>query len=138
MEEQFILLGNIENTLFFYNEVKSANLDKLATFEIFNVLKRHNMLDPTNDVLILYQKNLDGTYTCYSLQHNSKLELEDFDRNDLEQVFNNTVTSLTTKEYLVIELKDKDYSICNKTIEFNNMEPVYLSNLENVLVKDNV
>jgi hypothetical protein len=135
--ERYVILGKISNSLCLYNELQNQNIEAKYVYNIFDVLDKDGLIDKSTDNVILYQK-VGEIYNVITLQHVVKSYhsdgIEDFDKNDLEQLYNNGTKEMTKRVYKVIDNLNENYTIHSCLVTFGEMPMIVLNELHSIIV----
>lgn len=116
--EQYTLLAEIQNTVFFYHTVQETN-NKETTYNIYRALDHIKLLNDTQTAVIVFDVLTEDTMDVIAIQHKESSSLKKFDKENLEQIFNLLKKNDTPRKIFML-----NYYIDRETYETNVIDGV--------------
>jgi hypothetical protein len=132
--KDYFILSCIDNGIFVYYNIEDAEQhDKGISYFIYHVLRNNNLIKNDDMNVFIYEHNIvKKTCDLIILQNTKKSELEDFDKENLENIMNEIIEKVGNNSDMftvsfnnnnfTTSLKPFVYDICNKltidTIEY--------------------
>jgi hypothetical protein len=124
MTEYYIYMSKMNNNHFFYHIVLNEEYKISDTYNIYNVLIDENIINNTNENVIIYDIYQDKSITPIITQHYENQHLSNFDMDDLLKVFNHLYDIEFENIYII------EYHINNKLYkgirQYNNTNKISL------------
>lgn len=140
--EDYVFLGSVSNGLFFFHNLENVELDRRITYNLYKILENNGIITNPDTNLIVYEKskNTEDEYewTTIIVQSNKKDKMEDFDKDNLEQLFPilvDNIKKVTDGKIATISYNDNYYNRENKEIELPNVGTIIIiSAIEHVFI----
>jgi hypothetical protein len=137
----FFILSRIENGIFVYHNIDDAiSHDKGISYFLYNVLKNINIIDNDEVNIFIYEHNfIKKTCELIILQNKNKGDLEDFDKENLENIFNEIIKNInssndSTNNMFVVSYENKNFTTSFAPFTFNSEEPIVLDTIEYIAI----
>ena len=85
--EQYVLLAEIQNTLFFYHANQEYS-KKENSYNIYRALEHIKLIENNETIVIIFNALSDDTMDIIIIQHKDSLNIKQLDKNNLEDMFN--------------------------------------------------
>jgi len=85
--DQFILLSEYENTFFIFHEQK-VETSKQSLYNVYRAFDHLKLLNDKNSTVLIFNILDDANMDVISIQHKDASLVRNFDKNNLEEVFN--------------------------------------------------
>lgn len=140
--EDYVFLGSVSNGLFFFHNLENVEHDRRITYNLYKILENNGIITNPDTNLIVYErsKNTEDEYewTTIIVQNNKKDKMEDFDKDNLEQLFPilvDNIKKVTDGKIATISYNDNYYNRENKEIELPNVGTIIIiSAIEHVFI----
>jgi hypothetical protein len=112
--------------------------DKEISYFLYNVLKNNNIVDNVDVNVFIYDHNiLKKTCDLIIIQDNKKGELEDFDKENLETIFNDILKNIeninkNNNNMLVVTYSNNNYKTTLKPFNYNLDVKIVIDTIEYV------
>ena len=116
--EQYILLAEIENTVFFYHAVQETT-NKENTYNVYRALDHIKLLNDKQTAVIIFDVLTEHTMDVIAIQHKDSSSLKKFDKGNLEQTFSVLKKIDTPRKNFIL-----NYYIDKETYETNIIEGI--------------
>jgi len=129
----YLLLSRIENGIFVYHSISDVtSYDKGISYFIYHVLKNNNMINNENENVFIYEHDTSKkTWDLIIIQNKEKGDLEEFDKNNLESIFNEiTENVLKNNDTFVISYNNDNYTTSYKPFILDNQDKIILDTIE--------
>jgi|LakMenEpi03Aug12_release.lakeMendotaPanAssembly.Ray.scaffolds.fasta_scaffold349316_1 hypothetical protein len=131
--QDYLLLSRIENGIFVYHSISdTTSYDKGVSYFVYHILKNNNMIDNDNVNLFIYDHDITKkTWELIIIQNKEKGDLEEFDKDNLESIFNEITNNvLKNNQTLVIAYNNDNYTIGYKPFILDNEDKIILDTIE--------
>ena len=99
--DNFILIDEQCNSIFFLHVKEDDN--KLATYHLFHALENLGMLKNKSTIINIYELGNDDNIEMISLQHQERGQLEQFDLENINDLFMHQCSENRTLKTVIIE-----------------------------------
>lgn len=133
--KQYYILSGIDNGIFVYHNVENKfTHDKNVSYLIYNVLKAINIVKNDDMNVFIYEHNpADKSCDLIIIQNKNKDELEDFDKDNLEDIFEQINKYVINNEILTIELDNDNYKTSIKSYTYNKHDKLVIDKIEYIV-----
>jgi len=132
--QDYFLLSRIDNGIFVYhNIIDTTSDDKGISYFIYHVLKSNNIIDNDNVNVFIYEHDIiKKTCDLIILQNKEKGELEEFDKENLENIFNEIIENIVNNNNntVTISYDNNNYTTTYKEFTFNKDDKLVLDTIE--------
>ena len=84
--EQYVLLAEVENTLFFYHANQNHS-KKENSYNLYHALDHIKLLKNNETIVVIFNILTDDTMDVFIIQHKNSISLKQMDKDNLEQIF---------------------------------------------------
>jgi hypothetical protein len=84
--EQYVLLAEVENTLFFYH-ANQPHSKKENSYNLYQALNHIKLLKNNDTIVVIFSILTDDTMDVFIIQHKNSASLKQMDKDNLEQIF---------------------------------------------------
>lgn len=136
MKDYYILSG-IDNGIFVYHNVEDKSThDKNISYLVYNVLRNINIVKNEEMNVFIYEHNLlDNTCDLIIIQNKNKNEFEDFDKDNLENIFGELSELIFNNNVLTVQLDNSNYKTSLKSFNYNKENKLVIENIEYMAIE---
>lgn len=133
---EFFILSRIDNGIFVYHNIDgNISNDKGISYFIYNVLKNNNIIDNDDINVFIYEHNAEkNNCNLIIIQNKNKGDLEDFDKENLENVFNEIIENISKAE----DTPNSMLSVCYENNNFITSFKPFIFNLDDKIILDTI
>ena len=133
--ETFILIGNLDSSLFFIHE-KSQDNDLQASYHLFYPLEHMGFI-PSKDVIVnIFELGTDGNLEMISLQHVDRGSLAEFEIENINEVFKSLCEDNINCIFLEYERTNKTYRPGMDNINLRLLETKTVKTIDYIMIKN--
>lgn len=134
--DNFILIDEQCNSIFFLHVKEDDN--KLATYYLFHALENLGMLKDKSTIINIYELGNDSNIEMISLQHQERGHLEQFDLENINDLFKNQCSEHRTLKTIIIEYnrETSSYESTEGNVCLNSFESKKVASIEYMGVKN--
>lgn len=134
--KQYYILSGIDNGIFVYHNVEDKSThDKNVSYLVYNVLRDINIVKNDDMNVFIYEHDLtDKSCDLIIIQNKNKHEFEDFDKDNLENIFAQLTVHLINNDILTIELDNNNYKTSLKSFNYNTLDKLIIESLEYMVI----
>lgn len=136
--QDFYIINRVQNGIFVYFNIMDEPTDRGPFYFLYNILKSIDIISSENDNLFIYEHKTtdnDEVWNLIAIQSKEKEELEQFDKENLENVFIESIANINKDDdSLVIQYNDNNYTSQFKKINFENIKKISLESIEHIII----
>jgi hypothetical protein len=136
--QDFYIINRVQNGIFVYFNITDEPTDKGPFYFLYNILKSIHIISSEDDNLFIYEHKTsenNEVWNLIAIQSKEKEELEQFDKDNLENVFIESIANINKDDdSLVIQYNDNNYTSHFKKINFENIKNISLESIEHIII----
>jgi hypothetical protein len=135
--KDYFILSCIENGIFVYHNIEdSEQHDKGISYFIYHVLRNNNFIKNDDMNVFIYEHNIvKKTCDLIILQNTQKSELEDFDKENLENTINEIIEKVgNNSDMLTVSFNNNNFSTSLKPFVYDLHNKLIIDTIEYIAI----